>query len=105
MRRVGEDQRERAIRQDVPDRLPIDPGRFHCDVRASVSGKPIGQGEQPGRGSTERPHFGPRLGIGRPSNGRDNAILVHIQTRATWVNDLHDRSPHDQRSPTQSPSA
>ena len=43
---VGQRQREIAIAQDVPDRLPIDPGRLHHDVRAAFRRQPLRQGKK-----------------------------------------------------------
>ena len=55
MRRVGQQQREIAIAEDVPDRLPVNSGRLHDDMGAALRGQPFRQFEQrPGRCSTVR---------------------------------------------------
>jgi hypothetical protein len=40
MRGVGQLQLELAVREDMPDRLPIDAGGFHGRERASLLRKP-----------------------------------------------------------------
>jgi hypothetical protein len=41
--RVGQHQLELAVGQNVPDRLPVDAGRLHGDVRRAFRRQPIGQ--------------------------------------------------------------
>ena len=40
MRGIGQQQFELAVREDMPDRLPIDAGGFHGRERASLLRKP-----------------------------------------------------------------
>jgi hypothetical protein len=41
MRGVGQDQGEVTVRQDVPDRLPVDTCRLRRDVSAALFGQPL----------------------------------------------------------------
>ena len=89
MRGVGQQQLELAIREDMPDRLPIDAGGFHGRERASLLRKPRREGQQAGRRGVERPHLLlDRLTLLNPNAG-DHRLFVHVQSGAFWIENLH----------------
>ena len=87
--RVGQDQREPALGQDVPDRPPVDAGRLHRDVGAAVLRQPRGQLEQArGRGG-EGADLAGDLAAGGEAHGGDHGRLVDVEAGAARVEDLH----------------
>jgi hypothetical protein len=90
---VGDDQRERALVQYLPDRHPIDPGRLHRDQRALTGCQPIPQRFEPGGRRLERPTFPLRLAVAHQPHASHDAVLVHVQTRYPFVDHFHHRLP------------
>ena len=89
LRRVGQDQHEPALGQDVPDRLPVDAGRLHGDVGAAVLRQPLGQLEQArGRGG-EGADLAGDLAAGGEAHGGDHGRLVDVEAGAARIEDLH----------------
>ena len=90
--RVAERQLE-VVFEQLPDRLPVDAGGLHRDVRDLMRGQPIAQCDQ-------APHRGLKLGQLRraPPGGvghahtRGDLRLVHIE-RADALKDRFHRSP------------
>ena len=50
---------EIAVRQQVPDRLPVHPGRFHHGMGAAAFGQPRAERQQAGRRGVEAAHLAP----------------------------------------------
>jgi hypothetical protein len=90
VRRIGPDQRDVAVGEDMPDRLPVDPGRLYSDVRATVLGQPAGQRQQTGRGRIECANIRCSRTSGGDTNGGDHAVFVHIQTSTARIENVHD---------------
>ena len=84
---VGEHELE-AFLQHVPDRPPVDPGRFHRHMRAAVSADPVGKRQQlAGRG---RKVAGLVMARGRDAAHAGNyRVLVDIEPRAARIQNLH----------------
>jgi hypothetical protein len=89
LRRVGQHQGEIAVGQDVPDRLPVDAGRFHGDMRAAALGQPGGQRQQPGRGGGEGLHLNADTAAAGQASAGHNGVFVHVQASATGMENLH----------------
>jgi hypothetical protein len=87
--RIGQDQRDVAIGQDVPNWLPIDARRLHRHVGAASLGQPVQQRQQTGRGGVERTDLGAGRPIDRQANRGDDGIFVNIQSRTTRVENFH----------------
>jgi hypothetical protein len=62
VRRIGHDQLECAVAQDVPHRLPVDPGRLHRHMGAARRRQPAQQ------------RFNGRLSMSRRSDTRDGSF-------------------------------
>jgi hypothetical protein len=75
---IDQQQLEAAF-QEVIDRLPIDPGRFHRHMGHPLGGQPVGQVQQLGRRGAEASHvlIHPALGVDPPDAGHDG-LLVYI---------------------------
>ena len=87
--RVGQDQFELAIRQNVPDRLPVDACRFHGDMRRAFGRKPIGQGHQFLGRCLEGLDYSRHLAVDHVTNTGHHGVLMHIQTGTMRVQDFH----------------
>jgi len=89
MRGVGQHQDEVAVGQDVPDRLPVDAGRLHGDMRAAALGQPGGERQQSGRGGREGLHLDGDVAPGGKPRAGHHRVFVHVQTGATRIEDFH----------------
>ena len=85
---VGKDQLERTL-EDVPDRLPVDAGRLHSRMCASVRGEPVAQREEPLCRRVERLHVLLDLTADDGPRARDHRLLVHVQARTSLVDNFH----------------
>ena len=79
---VGQDQREVAIGEDMPDRLPVDTGRLHRDMGAAALCQPGGQRQQPGGCGVETAHLGSGRAVDHNPDRGNHRILVHVEPRA-----------------------
>jgi autotransporter passenger strand-loop-strand repeat protein len=77
VRRIGHDQLEIAVAQDLPDRCPIDPGRLHRDMRAPALRQPRQQGNSPSVVVAKVRHS--RVSL-RPGISRTQATTVSLWT-------------------------
>ena len=73
----------------MPDRLPVDAGGFHHDIRTTFRCKPIGQGYQFLGGCLERPDFCRHLAASQMTNAGHHRLLVNIQTSAMRMQKFH----------------
>src|ERR1022692_346191 len=96
------------IFQQVPDRLPVDPRRFHGQMRYLLLGQPVGQCQQRASHRTEGARLLLHLALGIPAAYADHhRILVNVQTSARRVQQVHGGgswrlSPGRQRAAEQS---
>ena len=67
MRGVRQHQRELAIIQNMPHRLPVDAGRFHRHMRAFVCRQPFRQAQKIRRGRLKGTNLGRDLAVGYQS--------------------------------------
>jgi hypothetical protein len=94
VRRIGQYQFERAVAQDIPHRLPIDPGRFHRHLGTPALGQPAQQRLETGRRRVERPALPSCLAAGHDPDAGDNRLLVHIKTGNPLMYHIHRSSLH-----------
>src|SRR5436309_1917745 len=85
---VGEDQLEVAL-EHMPDRLPVHPARLHGDVRTAVGREPVAEREHLGRRCTEGTYVVGDCFTGARARARDDRLLVHVQTGALGMKDVH----------------
>ena len=90
VRGVGQHQLEVAF-EHVPHRLPVHAGGLHGDVLDAEGLQPVGQREQARGGRGEGAHFLQRRTVAGDAHARHHRLLVHVQPRATRVDDFHDR--------------
>jgi hypothetical protein len=76
--------------QQLPDRLPVAPGRLHPHPGHPEAGQPLGQQHQPGgrRGEPAGLDLAPAVAVGHPHT-RGHRVLMHVQTRAAFDQRLH----------------
>jgi hypothetical protein len=89
VRRVGQRQREVAVAQDVPDRLPIDAGRLHHDMRAAFRRQPLRQGQQIGGRRLERADLALDRAVRHVALTGHDRVLVNVEAGAVWVENFH----------------
>ena len=89
VRRVRQHQLKIAVAQDVPHRLPIDPGRLHRDMGAALGGEPFRQRQQFRRGRLEGPHLSFDRAVHRMPYTRHHRVLVHSKPSATRIQNFH----------------
>lgn len=82
---IGQDQRDVAVGQDVPDRLPVHPRRLHGDVGAAVLPHQLDSARSAGVGC--------RTGAPRSRACRHRPTEPRPQPRTTRVKSFHDRFP------------
>src|SRR5215831_8582008 len=75
--------------QDMPDRLPVNAGRFHRHMRALVFRQPLRQAQKVRRGRLEGPHFGCGLAIGDKAQAGHHRLLVNVKTATSPMHQLH----------------
>ena len=97
VRGVGDDHRELAVAQYLPDRHPVDAGGFHRDHFASTRNQPFQKAQKPVRRGLEGSTFVRRLAPGHQADARHDAVLVDVQARHTLVHHLHDRLHRSRR--------
>jgi hypothetical protein len=89
MGRVGKNQLELAVGENVPDRLPVNACRFHGDVRRAFSRKPIGQSHQFLCCRLEGLDSGRYLAVHHVTNTGHHRVLMYIQTGAMRMQNFH----------------
>jgi hypothetical protein len=94
VRRVGHDQLECAIAQDVPHRLPVDPGRLHRHMRAARCRQPVQQRFEAGRRCLERPALAADLAIRHDAHAGDDHRLVDVEAGNPLMHDFHSSLLH-----------
>jgi hypothetical protein len=91
--RVGEHQGEAGGVQDVPHRLPVDPGRLHRHMAAALGGEPVRQGQELAGRGREGADLAPGLALSGDPQARHHRVLVHIQAGAALMQNLHHSPP------------
>jgi hypothetical protein len=86
---VGQHQREIGVVQDVPDRLPVDAGRFHRDVSAFLGREPVRQRQQFRGGCLEGAHFALDRAVDHVSHAGDYCVLTHVEAGAMRIQNFH----------------
>jgi hypothetical protein len=94
VRRIGDDQDEVAVAQNLPHRHPIDAGGLHRHVAAATFHQPRQQSPQTIRRRVECPALPRHLAASRKAHAGDNRRLVHIKTGNPLVHYLHRVSLH-----------
>src|ERR1700722_7335779 len=90
--RVHQQQLEMAL-QHSPDWSPVHTRRLHGDVPHLVFSKPVPQLQQIGGHGSKTAYLLPLLAIGSTADDTGiNALLVHIQSSASSMNDFHSLS-------------
>jgi hypothetical protein len=89
VRRIGQYQFERAVAQDIPHRLPIDPGRFHRHMGTPALGQPRQQGHETERRRVECPALPVRLAADHDPYAGDDRLLVHVKTGNPLMHHVH----------------
>jgi hypothetical protein len=79
MCRIGQYKLPLAVVQDVPDRLPIDPGRLHHDVIDVMAVQPFPQRQQIGRRRLEGPDLLLDTAVPGKPNAGNHRLLVNIK--------------------------
>ena len=86
---VDQDDLEVAF-QEVEDRLPVDPGRFHGDVADAFGLEPVGQRQQVGGHGAEGADLGADGAIGTDAaDAGDDGLLVDVQPGAAIMKGFH----------------
>jgi hypothetical protein len=82
------------VLQQLPDRLPVAPGRLHPHPAHPQAAQPLRQQPQPGGGRGEPTGLGvaPTMTIRHPHT-RGHGVLVHVQAGATRHQRLHLLAP------------
>ena len=89
---VGEDELEVAT-EHMPDRLPVHAARLHGDVGAAVGREPVAEGQQVLRGGPECADLVVDRRAVDDTRACDHGLLVHVQTGALGMNDVHNHLP------------
>ena len=76
--------------EQLPDRLPVAPGRLHPHPGYPEAGQPLGQQPQPGGrcGEPAGLDLAPAVAVRHPHTG-GHRVLVHVQTGAAFDQRLH----------------
>lgn len=91
---VGQHQLEGAgLRQNVPHRLPVDPGRLHRHRRDAMARQPLRQGDQARRRRLEGAHLDPDLALLDQPHSGHHRLLVHVEAGATRMQYVHRFAP------------
>ena len=88
VQRVRQDELELPV-QHVPDRLPVDAGRLHRDMRAPVRREPVRQRQQIAGRRAERAHLLLDRRPGRDACAGDDGLLMHVESGTARIQDLH----------------
>ena len=86
---VGQYLFELTIRQNVPDRLPVDARRFHGDMRYAFSRQPIRQGHQFLGRRLEGFDSSAYLAVHHVTNAGHHRILMNIRTGTMRMQNFH----------------
>ena len=86
---IGQHQFELAVGENMPDRLPVDAGGLHDDMRTTFRCKPIGEGYQFLGGCLERLNPGHHLAVPQVTNAGHHRLLVNIETSAMRMQKFH----------------
>jgi hypothetical protein len=89
VRRVRQHQDKIAVAQDMPHRLPIDPGRLHRDVGASLAGKPVRQSEQFLGCCLEGAHLALDRTVHHVPYASHDRVLMNVKTGAMRMQNFH----------------
>src|ERR1700720_1363296 len=73
----------------MPHRLPVDAGRLHRDMGTALASQPVRQREQLLGCRLEAAHLAPYRTVHHVPNAGHDRILVHVETGAMWVQNLH----------------
>jgi hypothetical protein len=84
---IGQYQGKIAVAQNVPNRLPVDPGCLHRHVRDPLAGQPFRQSQEVPCRRLERPHL---HHVTRASHHR---LLVDVETGAMRMQHFHGSPP------------
>src|ERR1700716_665848 len=93
VRGVRDNQLENALAEDPEHRHPIDAGRLHGHMRTPAFLKPHPQFHKLIRRSRKSSALPPCLAFGHDPDTGHHRVLVHIQARHLFVNDIHASSP------------
>jgi hypothetical protein len=85
---IGEDHTETAL-EEIEDRLPVHPGRFHGDKRAPRGGQPGVQSKDLGGRGAEGLHLGVFATTLLLAQAGDQRFLVDIDSAAVGMQHLH----------------
>jgi hypothetical protein len=85
---VAQDQLEEPLEQ-VPDRLPVHPGRFHRNVGDPFISQPVRQRQELVGFGAEGANLLSDLPLDKSPKAGDDRLLVDIQAGATGMQDLH----------------
>src|SRR5262249_19789737 len=88
---VGQHQVELAF-EHVPPWLQEPAGRLHGYMRAPAGEQPIRKGEQIPRTRPEGVHFLSDLAFGHQPHAGHHRLLVHVEPRAPFVDNVHCRA-------------
>jgi hypothetical protein len=89
VRRIGHDQLERPLAQDIPHRFPIDPGRFHRHLGTPALRQPAQQRLKTGCRRVECPALPGCLAANHYPYAGDDRLLVHIETGNALMHHVH----------------
>src|SRR5215470_5397720 len=90
---VRQHQLKFAIIQDVPHWLPVDAGRLHGHMRATVCRQPLRQAQKVRRGRLESTNFRRHLAIGYNAQAGHHRLFVNVKATTASMQQLHLRSP------------
>jgi hypothetical protein len=93
VRGVCQHQLKFAIIQDVPHRLPVDAGRLHSHMRATVDRQPLRSAQKVCRSRLESTNFRRYLAIGYKAQAGRHRLFVNVKTTTASMQQLHLPSP------------
>jgi|SRR6516164_6851877 len=73
----------------MPYRLPVDAGRLHRDVSASLGRQPVRQRQQFRGGCLEGTHFAPDRTIDHVPYASHDRVLMNIKAGTMWIENFH----------------
>ena len=86
---IGEHQRERAVGQNVPDRLPVHSRCLHRHMGATVRRQPLRQADKARCRRVECLHLGDDFTTGCDAYAGDHAVFVDIKTGTPRIKNFH----------------
>jgi hypothetical protein len=90
---IGQHQGKIAVAQNVPNRLPVNAGRLHRDVRAPLACQPFRQGQKILCRRPERPYLPFDGTIRHVTLAGHHRVLVDVETSAMRIKDFHGSPP------------